>query len=170
MSIGRRLIDLARAELNSLLERAGRADDGDQVSDDDGYGTAGIDALSDQELEAELERRRRARQQAEAAARARARSGHAGGGGSGGGSGGSGTRSSAGRRPDLDQTAVRRAYASLEVPQGSDFETVRRAYRTLMRKYHPDLHAGTPEKQRAANELTQRLTDAYKLLEKKLRK
>ena len=58
----------------------------------------------------------------------------------------------------------------LEVPAGSDFETVRKSYRRLMRKYHPDLHTASPEKQRAANDLTQRLTDAYKLLEKQLRK
>jgi len=40
----------------------------------------------------------------------------------------------------------------------------------LMRKYHPDHHTGSPEKQRAANEVAQRLTESYKLLEKKLRK
>jgi curved DNA-binding protein CbpA len=47
---------------------------------------------------------------------------------------------------------------------------VRKAYRTLMRKYHPDLHTDRPENQRTANELTQKLTDSYKLLEKKLRR
>ena len=61
--------------------------------------------------------------------------------------------------------AIRRAYASLEVPAGSDFETVRKSYRRFMRKYHPDLHGGTPEALRAANDLTQRLTQAYKMLE-----
>jgi hypothetical protein len=40
----------------------------------------------------------------------------------------------------------------------------------MMRKYHPDLHASSPEKQKAANELAQRLTESYKLLEKRLRK
>jgi DnaJ like chaperone protein len=56
------------------------------------------------------------------------------------------------------------------VPSGSDFAAVRKAYRALMRKYHPDHHTESPEKQRAANEVAQRLTDAYKFLEKKLRK
>jgi curved DNA-binding protein CbpA len=75
------------------------------------------------------------------------------------------------RRASADDSgAVRRAYAALEVPPGSDFETVRRAYRTLMRKYHPDLHTSTPEKQKAANEIAQKLTDSYKLLEKRLRR
>ena len=39
-----------------------------------------------------------------------------------------------------------------------------------MRKYHPDLHTSTPEKQKAANEIAQKLTDSYKLLEKRLRR
>jgi DnaJ-domain-containing protein 1 len=66
--------------------------------------------------------------------------------------------------------AIRKAYAALEVPAGSDFETVRKSYRRLMRKYHPDLHASTPDKSRAATDLTQRLTQAYKTLEKHLRR
>ena len=162
MSIGRRLIDLARAELNSLLDRAAREDDDDQ----DAFGRAPADALSDQELEAELERRRQAREEAERAAH-----------GPRGGSSGSASSSSSSRRnappprrSASDDAAVRKAYAALEVPPGSDFEAVRRAYRSLMRKYHPDLHTDRPEKQKAANELTQKLTDSYKLLEKKLRR
>jgi DnaJ-domain-containing protein 1 len=160
VSIGRRLIDLARAELNSLLDRAARAED------DDAFGRAPADALSDEELEAELERRRRAREEAEEAAhgpRARASSAsHS-------------TSSSRRNTPPPRRTAsgddaLRKAYAALEVPPGSDFETVRKAYRTLMRKYHPDLHAGRPDKQKAANELTQKLTESYKLLEKRLRR
>ena len=65
---------------------------------------------------------------------------------------------------------MRRAYAALEVPLGSNFETVRKSYRTLMRKYHPDHHSGSPEKQKTATELTQKLTDAYRVLERKLRR
>ena len=65
---------------------------------------------------------------------------------------------------------MRRAYAALEVPVGSSFETVRKSYRALMRKYHPDHHSGSPEKQKTATELTQKLTEAYKLLERRLRK
>ena len=53
---------------------------------------------------------------------------------------------------------------------GSDFETVRKSYRRLMRKYHPDLHGGTPDTQRTATDLTQRLSEAYKTLERHLRR
>ncbi len=71
MSIGRRLIDLARAELNSLLDKAARSDDDDN---DENYGErhrAQRDAasMSDDELAAEIERRRQAREEVEAAIR-----------------------------------------------------------------------------------------------------
>jgi curved DNA-binding protein CbpA len=39
-----------------------------------------------------------------------------------------------------------------------------------MRKYHPDRHTGSPEKQRAATELAQKLTLAYALIEKHTRR
>lgn len=59
-------------------------------------------------------------------------------------------------------------YANLEVPYGSDLETVRKAWRHLVRKYHPDLHSADPEKRRIANELTQGLNHAYKELKIRL--
>jgi DnaJ-domain-containing protein 1 len=59
-------------------------------------------------------------------------------------------------------------YANLEVPYGSDLETVRRAWKQLVRKYHPDFHSGNPEKQEIANKLVQELNHAYKQLEKRL--
>jgi len=170
MSIGRRLIDLARSELNSLLDKAAELDDGRR--NDDGWG-GDLGGLSDDELEAELERRRLSRQEAEEAARgprpASARAGT---------SAGTATGARASARPRADpprrtaagDEAIRRAYAALEVPPGSDFETIRKAYRRLMRKYHPDLHAGSREGLRAATDLTQRLTEAYKLLEKQTRR
>jgi hypothetical protein len=59
-------------------------------------------------------------------------------------------------------------YANLEVPYGSDLETVRRAWKKLLQKYHPDLYPGEPEKQELANKLVQGLNHAYKELEKRL--
>ncbi|HXU82922.1 MAG TPA: J domain-containing protein [Polyangia bacterium] len=164
MSIGKRLIDLARSELNSLLDRASHHEEvhfGERDPDHDLYERYGMSTISDEELEAELERRRAAREAAAKATRARAEAPR--------------PRPSAKPQSPPPQRAshadeIRRAYASLEVPPGSDFETVRKAYRTLMRKYHPDRHAQTPEKQKAATELAQKLTQAYKLLEKQLRK
>jgi DnaJ-domain-containing protein 1 len=165
MSIGKRLIDLARAELNSLLDRA--ADYDERRESEDEHSRYGVDpsTLSDDELSAEIERRRQARAEAEEAAhgpRVRPDPPRAS----------SSSRASGAppRRTAAGDSAIRKAYAALETPAGSDFETVRRSYRRLMRKYHPDLHAGTPDKQRAATDLTQRLTEAYKTLEKHLRR
>lgn len=182
MSIGRRFMDMARSELNALLDKAAELGrDDDEPRDPDGYGRAeeeparprrsnaratddgpDLSKLSDAELQAELERRSRDRIQREARARVE--------------------REAAEferQRREKQQSArpspprdpgdpVRKAYAALEVPYGTDFDAVKRSYRALMRKYHPDRHAGSPEKQKAAHELTTKLTAAYQVLEKHL--
>ncbi|MCS7212103.1 MAG: J domain-containing protein [Chloroherpetonaceae bacterium] len=61
-------------------------------------------------------------------------------------------------------------YANLEIPYGSDLETVRRAWRRLVALYHPDKFAGDPEKQRIATELTKGINRAYEELTKHLSK
>ncbi len=160
MSIGKRLIDLARSELNSLLEKAAHVD-GDHDDDDDDDRSRRRDgseygSMSDAELAEEIERRRQAREEVEQAT--------------------SHTRrpeprtSPPPRRTAAGDEAIRKAYAALEVPAGSDLETVKRSYRRLMRKYHPDLNAGSTEKQRAATDLSQRLSESYKTLERHLRR
>jgi DnaJ-domain-containing protein 1 len=168
MSIGGRFLKMARSELNSLLDFAAKHTDDD--SDGDTHRTdESLHGFSAKELEEELERRRSARQEVEDAIHGR-RTSHAGprptpkvGGATGQSSPGvSGTAG--------DSLRIQKAYAALEVQPGADFATVRQAYRALMRKYHPDHHTESPAKQRAANEVAQRLTDAYKLLEKRLRR
>jgi DnaJ-domain-containing protein 1 len=164
MSISRRLIDLARAELNSLLDRAARSDEEDETRRSRTWdGDDSLRGLSDEELAAEIERRRRAREEVEDAVNGRRRPTPRP-------SSERFRRAEPPRRTAAGDEAIRKAYAALEVPAGSDFDAVRKAYRRLMRKYHPDLHTSSPEKQRAANDLAQRLTEAYKLLEKQLRK
>lgn len=169
MSIGKRLIDLARSELNSLLDRASRI--GDEDDAEDGSATrrrrVRLEDLSDEELAAEIERRRLDRELNERARRARPTPGAGSAGARRPGTDGARPHPRTARAPGSD---LARAYAALEVPPGSDFETVRKAYRTLMRKYHPDRHAHNPQKQKAATELAQRLTESYKLLERHLRK
>ena len=156
MSIGKRLIDLARSELNSLLEKAAHVD-GDDDDDDRSRPLHGSEygSMSDGELAEEIERRRQAREEVEQAT-SRTRRPE--------------PRTPSPRRTAAGDEAIRKAYAALEVPAGSDLETVKRSYRRLMRKYHPDLNAGSPEKQRAATDLSQRLTEAYKTLERHLRR
>jgi DnaJ-domain-containing protein 1 len=170
MSIGKRLIDLARSELNSLLDKAARVEDDDDRRSRRAEGDVG--SMSDEELQAEIQRRRQAREEGERiTSRGRAPAGAA-----------RPARPTGAERPFREygappprrtaagDEAIRRAYAALEVPAGSDFEAVKRSYRRLMRKYHPDLNAGSVEKQAAATDLAQRLTEAYKTLEKQLRK
>jgi DnaJ-domain-containing protein 1 len=176
MSIGKRLFNLARAELNSLLDRAGetgpsREPPGDP--DEDLYRRYSLNDLTDEELEAEIDRRYRARKEAERRTTADDQaktdaakpkpSSRPSGGPSGGASSGPAHRRS------FSQDDLRRAYATLEVPFGSDSATVRQAYRTLMRKYHPDRQAGSPDKVKAATEVAQRLTQAYALIEHRSR-
>lgn len=74
------------------------------------------------------------------------------------------TRSSTAAPDDLAA-----AYAALKLEPGADFAAVRKSYRALMRKYHPDKHAGNPKKLAAANQLSRKVNDAYKTLEAALR-
>ncbi len=55
----------------------------------------------------------------------------------------------------------RRWYKTLELEPGASFEEVRKAYRKLLRKYHPDRFAQNPEKYKAATEVTRNVTEAY---------
>jgi DnaJ-domain-containing protein 1 len=52
-------------------------------------------------------------------------------------------------------------HRTLEVPVGADFETIRKSYRRLMAKYHPDKYASDPDKYAAATEVTRKITGAY---------
>jgi DnaJ-domain-containing protein 1 len=158
MSIGRRLFNLAKSELNSLLDRAAEAEHVESRDpDEDLYRRFSLDEISDQELEAELERRHRARQaQARGASTTSRPADEA-----------DSARASSGAqasKPAPDDE-LRRAYAALEVPFGADFATVRKSYRALMRKYHPDRHTESPEKQKTATELAQKLSQAFQVIE-----
>jgi DnaJ-domain-containing protein 1 len=192
VSISKRLFDFARSELNSLLDRAAELDGGhgdddedvDPVAQAEAEAAAGassptaartasargrtkvrLEDLSDDELEAEIERRRLDRELNDRAAEAAARATSQARANPARGASGRGRTST----PSVPVDPIARAYAALEVPPGSDFEAVRKQYRALMRKYHPDRHTASPEKQKAANELAQKLTDAYKTLERRLR-
>ena len=180
MSIGRRLFNMARSELNALLDRAAeteRQSPSARDPDEDLYRRFSLDELTDAELEAEIERRHRARQAANRSSRPGA--GHATSAGPAAGRAGSAPRPGpGGGRPSGAAQArksgppdpLRLAYAALEVPYGADFATVRKSYRTLMRKYHPDRHTSSPQKKKAATELAQKLTLAYDLIEKHQRR
>lgn len=64
-------------------------------------------------------------------------------------------RAGGGVRPDPQD------YRNLELEPGADFETVKRAYRRLMRAYHPDRYADDPERQRVATEISAKLNASF---------
>jgi DnaJ-domain-containing protein 1 len=107
------------------------------------------------------------RAQADEAFRRMKQQAAAGGGGwspgAGAGPSSSSSSSSSARPPRSGTEAAQIAewYKVLDLPVGSDLAQVKTSYRKLMRKYHPDMHAGNPQKQKAANELSMRVTAAY---------
>jgi DnaJ-domain-containing protein 1 len=64
-------------------------------------------------------------------------------------------------RPGTPEAQVAEWYKVLDLPMGAELAEIKSSYRKLMRKYHPDMHAGNPQKQKAANELSMRVTAAY---------
>jgi DnaJ-domain-containing protein 1 len=79
------------------------------------------------------------------------------------GSSSSSSSSSSGRapRPGSKDAQLLEWYKTLDLQVGADMPTIKSSYRQLMRKYHPDMHAGNPSKQKAATELSMRVTTAY---------
>ncbi len=73
--------------------------------------------------------------------------------GASGGSGSAGFR----ERPQ----AAAQDYRNLELEPGTDFATVKQAYRRLMRTYHPDRYADDPERQRVATQISAKLNASF---------
>ncbi|MGE5185098.1 MAG: J domain-containing protein [Acidobacteriota bacterium] len=73
----------------------------------------------------------------------------------------SSTGSSRPPRPGSADAQVAEWYRVLDLSVGADLSQIKTSYRQLMRKYHPDMHAGNPQKQKAATELSMRVTAAY---------
>jgi hypothetical protein len=160
MGIGKRILDIAKANLNALLDRAA--------------GDTPLGELSDKELELELERRksrrvreeqeRRARELAEEAARKRGNVPPSARKANGATNGRSKLRASSAD----DAKKLRQLYEQLEVPYGAPLDEIKKSFRRLMRKYHPDLHINDAKKHAAATQLTMTLTEAYRELERRL--
>ncbi len=64
-------------------------------------------------------------------------------------------------RPGSTEAQLLEWYKVLDLQAGADMAQIKSSYRQLMRKYHPDMHAGNPQKQKAATELSMRVTTAY---------
>jgi hypothetical protein len=74
-------------------------------------------------------------------------------------SGRGGHQSARPQRP-VDES-LRQDYANLEVPFGSDIETVKQSYKRMMLKYHPDRFGREPEKQKIALEMTKKINASF---------
>lgn len=72
--------------------------------------------------------------------------------------------------PFSAQDPLAKYYANLEIRVGSDRATIKKAWKTQMKKYHPDLHCADPEKKRIAEELTRQLNQAHRILDTALLK
>jgi len=103
-------------------------------------------ALSDEALRAELERRRRARGRP-AHGRPAADDEL--------------TAMGQARRDRMRERSVARCYALLELPVGSSRTEVQRAFRAMLRQYHPDRYVGDAEQHASAVALVTSLVDAY---------
>lgn len=64
-------------------------------------------------------------------------------------------------RPGSTEAQVLEWYRVLDLQVGADLSQIKTSYRQLMRRYHPDMHAGSPQKQKAATELSMQVTTAY---------
>ncbi|HUJ58067.1 MAG TPA: J domain-containing protein [Kofleriaceae bacterium] len=64
-------------------------------------------------------------------------------------------------RPGSAEAQLVEWYRVLDLTPGAELSQIKTSYRQLMRKYHPDMHAGNPQKQKAATELSMRVTAAY---------
>lgn len=64
-------------------------------------------------------------------------------------------------RPGSVDAQVADWYRQLDLQPGAEMSQIKSSYRQLMRKYHPDMHAGNPQRQKAATELSMRVTAAY---------
>jgi DnaJ-domain-containing protein 1 len=74
---------------------------------------------------------------------------------------GSSSSGSSRPRPGSADAQVAEWYRVLDLTVGAELPQIKTSYRQLMRKYHPDMHAGNPHKQKAATELSMRVTAAY---------
>lgn len=106
----------------------------------------GLKAMSDEALRNELERRRRGRGRAAHGRNA---------------ADDELTAMSSARRDRVRERSLAKCFALLELPVGSSRIEVQRAYRALLRQYHPDRYLGEGDQHASSVALVTSLTDAY---------
>ena len=66
-----------------------------------------------------------------------------------------------------ENTKERHYYKILETEYGADFNTIKKAYKKLLKKYHPDLFQNKPEKLKIAQQVTKEINEAFTYFERK---
>ena len=61
-------------------------------------------------------------------------------------------------------------YTRLGITSAATWEQIKAAYKSEMKKYHPDKYASEPDKQKAAEVISQKINEAYHYFEKKFKK
>ena len=64
----------------------------------------------------------------------------------------------------------REYYANLELDYGSSFDDIKKKYRTLLKKYHPDKFHNDDKKRKIAERVVAKLNMAYNYFEEKYKK
>ena len=135
------IFDRLTEGVRTALDRPGTVSAGASLAD-----RVGLRAWSDENLRNELERRRRARGRS-ANGRPAADDEL--------------TAVSSARRERMRDRSVARCFALLELPAGSSRLEVQRAFRSLLRQYHPDRYVGDAEQHASAIALVTSIIDAY---------
>ena len=68
--------------------------------------------------------------------------------------------------PNEENKLEKKYYRILELEYGSDFNRIKKAYKRLLKKYHPDLFQNKPEKLKSAQEVTKQINEAYTYFER----
>lgn len=58
-------------------------------------------------------------------------------------------------------------YDALEIQPGASFDQIKAAYKKVMKKYHPDKYHSDPEKYKYAQQISQKINEAYSHFKKK---
>ena len=69
-----------------------------------------------------------------------------------------------------EQSLEQEYYANLELPYGAGFDEIKKSYKKLLKKYHPDKFYGDEKKLALAQDVVKKLNLAYSYFEEKYRK
>jgi len=61
-------------------------------------------------------------------------------------------------------------FSYLEMERTTDFDTIKKQYRKMMKKYHPDKFEGNDKQKKIAEQITRQLNEAYDYFEREYEK